>query len=115
MNDLLTVSVDFNESDEFVLAVSRKIKGGGTVIINSLTGRYAGNVYKQLITNPDKNVVTYGDIYNQFLVSTKTDESTVEDWRPCWPPYYDICIEMAIIVWLKDKSQLIYIYKKEEE
>ena len=115
MNDLLTVSVDFSETDESVMIISRQTEDGKINIINTLTGSVAESVYNQLIMNPNKKVITYGDIYNQFLDSTKTDVTTVEDWRPCYPPYYDTCIDMAIIVWLKDKSQLIYIYKKEEE
>lgn len=115
MNDLLTVSMDFSETDESVMTISSQTDGGGINIINTLTGSVAERAYNQLITNPNKKVVTYGDIYNQFLNSTKTDVTTVEDWRPCYPPYYDTRIDMAIIVWMKDKSQLIYIYKKEEE
>lgn len=111
MNDLLTVSVDFSETDEFVMTISRQTEDGEINIINTLTGSVAESVYNQLIISPNKTVITYGDIYNQFLDSTKTDVTTVEDWRPCYPPYYDTCIDMAIIVWLKDKSQLIYIYK----
>lgn len=106
MNDLLTISVDFNEPDEPVMVVSR-----GNNIINTLTGREAMLTYNRLVVNPNKKVVTYGAIYRQFLESTKTDETVVEDWRPCSPPYYDTHIDMAIIVWLKDKSRVIYIYK----
>lgn len=114
MEDLLTVSVviDNDGIDKPVAQVTRTDHDGSIDIIKMLTGKEAIDIYNKL-TN--KNIsyvpVTYGAIYRQFLESTKIDKTVVEDWRPCSPPYYDTHIDMAIIVWLKDKSQVIYIYK----
>lgn len=52
-------------------------------------------------------------IFDEFLEVTKTDPEMIHDYRPCQPPYYDILIPMAIIVWLKNGSRLIYISKEE--
>ncbi len=118
MEDLLTVSVviDNDGIDKPVLQVTRTDHDGSLNIIKMLTGKEAIDIYNKLTNkNVSYALVTYGDIYNQFLESTQTDISKVEDWRPCGPPYYDTHIDMAIIIWLKDGSQLIYIYKKEKE
>lgn len=56
-------------------------------------------------------MLTYGDIYKQFLESTNIDLALVEDYRPCCELFGVPNIADAIIVWLKDKSKLIYIYK----
>lgn len=70
MNDLLTVSVDFSETDKSVMTISRQTEDGEIRIVNALTGSVAESVYNQLIMNSNKKVITYGDIYNQFLDST---------------------------------------------
>lgn len=62
------------------MTISRQTEDGEIRIVNALTGSVAESVYNQLIMNSNKKVVTYGDIYNQFLDSTKTDVTTVEDW-----------------------------------
>ena len=59
--------------------------------------------------------LTHGDIYKEFLKSTKIDRDLVNDWRPCLPEYNVPHIPMAIVIWLKDKSSMIYIYKEDVE
>ena len=57
---------------------------------------------------------TWRYIYDEFLEVTKMDLEVISDFRPCEPPYYNVLIPMAIIVWLKSGSSLIYISKKRE-
>ena len=56
---------------------------------------------------------TWRYIYDEFLEVTKMDLEVISDFRPCEPPYYNVLIPMAIIVWLKSGSSLIYISKGE--
>lgn len=53
--------------------------------------------------------MTYGEIYNKFLKSTKIDQELISDYRPCIPLFAPTGIDNAIIVWLEDGSQIIYI------
>lgn len=54
-------------------------------------------------------MMTYGEIYNKFLKSTKIDRELISDYRPCISLFAPTEIDNAIIVWLKDGSQIIYI------
>lgn len=56
-----------------------------------------------------KKQQTYSDLYNEFLVNTKTDPSIIDNYRPCYPPYYERAIPNAILVWLKDGTKMIYV------
>ena len=110
---MVLVCIDTDGTDIPVLSIARKTKDNSLRIINTITGEEAIQTYCNLIEGPNDNpIVTYGDIYSQFLESTKIDKSIVEDWRPCFPPYYDIVVNMAIVVWLKDGNKLVYRYKK---
>jgi len=59
---------------------------------------------------------TYGDIYNEFC--DKFPTADVLDYRPAVsmhiPELKTRCIPDAIIVWLKDGSEVIYKSNKEE-
>lgn len=58
---------------------------------------------------------TYGDIYNEFC--EKFPNAEVEDYRPADPmfvPQLMRGIQNAIVVWLKDRSRIIYISESEE-
>lgn len=58
---------------------------------------------------------TYGDIYNEFLKKFPT--AKVEDYRPAiemYVPQLSRDIQNAIIIWLKDGSEVIYIAESEE-
>lgn len=46
------------------------------------------------------SIVTWNDIYEEFLSSTGIDREFISDYRP-----------LAILVWLKDGGQLIYMKK----
>lgn len=54
-------------------------------------------------------MMTYSEIYNKFLKSTKIDRDLISDYRPCIPLFAPTEIDNAIIVWLKDGSRIIYI------
>ncbi len=54
-------------------------------------------------------MMTYSEIYNKFLKSTKIDRELISDYRPCISLFAPTEIDNAIIVWLKDGSQIIYI------
>ena len=59
---------------------------------------------------------TYGDIYDEFC--DKFPLAEVEDYRPAVEmhvPQLSKAIPNAIIVWLKDGAQVIYIAESEEE
>lgn len=51
--------------------------------------------------------MTYGDIIKEF--EQKFPNLTYEDVRPCIDFYGVPTINYAIVVWLKDKSKIIYI------
>ena len=54
--------------------------------------------------------MTYNDIYNEFC--KKFPNAEIEDYRPAVPmhlPQLQQGISNAIIVWLKDGSEVIYI------
>ena len=53
--------------------------------------------------------MVYGEIYNEFLKSTKIDLDLISDYRPCVPLFAPAGIDNAIIVWLKDSNRIIYI------
>ena len=53
-------------------------------------------------------MMTYGEIYNKFLKSTKIDRELISDYRPCIPLFAPSEIDNAIIVRLKDGTQIIY-------
>lgn len=53
--------------------------------------------------------ITYEDIYHLFLESTSIPKDMIADCRPCISMYGVPNIPGAIVVWLKDKSTLIYI------
>lgn len=59
---------------------------------------------------------TYGDIYDEFC--DKFPNAEVLDYRPAVsmhiPELKTGCIPYAIIVWLKDGSEVIYKSKEEE-
>lgn len=58
--------------------------------------------------------LTYEDLYREFLACTKVDPEEVNDWRPCTELYGVPYIQCAIIIWLKDKSSLIYMHRRDE-
>lgn len=51
--------------------------------------------------------MTYGDIISEFC--QKFPNAEYEDIRPCCEAYGVPTIKYAIVVWLKDKSKIIYI------
>ena len=55
-------------------------------------------------------MLTYGDIYKQFIADTGMSESLIDDYRPCVEAYDVPTISDAIVVWLKNGSKIIYIY-----
>lgn len=58
--------------------------------------------------------MTYEDIYNEFC--EKFPNANAEDYRPADPmfiPQLKGGIPNAIIVWLKDKSKVVYIAESE--
>lgn len=60
--------------------------------------------------------MTYGEIFEEFC--KKFPNIKIEDYRPAVPihiPQLSKDIPNAIIVWLKDKSKIIYIADKEEK
>ena len=60
--------------------------------------------------------MTYEDIYNEFC--KKFPKAKVEDYRPAFPFYVSELsqpIPYAIVLWLKDRSKIIYKTKGEEE
>lgn len=57
--------------------------------------------------------MTYGDIIKEF--EQKFPEIDYEDCRPCHEMYGVPTINYAIVVWLKDKSKIIYISDKARE
>lgn len=61
--------------------------------------------------NMKNSIVTWNDIYEEFLSSTGIDREFISDYRPCEQPYFGVRIPMAILVWLKDGGQLIYMKK----
>lgn len=56
-----------------------------------------------------------GYIYERFLKDFHIDKNNVKDYRHCNGIYFDYEIPNAIIVWMKDGSKIIYIYKEEME
>ena len=52
--------------------------------------------------------MTYGEIFIEFLSKIKNSEE-IEDYRPCCEDFGVPTIPYAIVVWLKDKSKIIYI------
>ena len=84
---------------------------------------YQGNIWKSVFVNvayqgiylmgKGNEMKTWRYIYDEFLEVTKMDLEVISDFRPCGPPYYNVLIPMAIIVWLKNGSSLIYISKGE--
>lgn len=56
------------------------------------------------------SILTYGDIYKQFIADTGMSESLIDDYRPCVKTYDVPTISDAIVVWLKNGSKIIYIY-----
>lgn len=57
--------------------------------------------------------MTYGDIITEF--AQKFPNLDYEDIRPCNEFYGVPTINYAIVVWLKDKSKIIYISDKARE
>ena len=53
--------------------------------------------------------MTYGEIYDSFVKKTGIDANTIEDYRPCIEMYEVPYIPCAIVIWLKDKTRIIYI------
>lgn len=51
---------------------------------------------------------TWSSIFREFREVTNISEEIISDWRPCQPPYSDVSIPMAVIVWLTNGSQIIY-------
>lgn len=55
--------------------------------------------------------MTYAEVYKEFLSSTKIDKTLISDFRPCCHPYFPIEIDNAILVYLQDKSIIVYVNK----
>lgn len=56
-------------------------------------------------------IITWGDIYNEFVSKCgEKIKNQIDDYRPAVAAYLDIPtdIPMAIIVWLKDGTKIIY-------
>ena len=59
--------------------------------------------------------MTYGDIYNEFC--KKFPNAGADDYRPAMPQYLPWLVKpipCAIVVWLKDGSEVVYIAESEE-
>lgn len=59
----------------------------------------------------DLKEITYGEIYKKFREEAGVPDGVILDYRPCRPPYYNIGIPNAIIVWLKNGGRIIYIHE----
>ena len=65
-----------------------------------------------------RRMKTYGDIYDEFC--NKFPNVEIADYRPAVSTYIPqlvsgTCIPYAILVWLKDGSEVIYISEEEGE
>ena len=58
-------------------------------------------------------LVTNSDLYKSFLARTGIDPKKINDWRPCFPEYGVPYIPMALVIWLNDKTKLIYVHTEE--
>lgn len=64
------------------------------------------------LTKGEAKVMTYGDIFKEFLEETNIMPSHINDWRPAIPPYFETQLAHAIIVWLKNGNEIIFISAK---
>lgn len=95
-----------------------ELENGRVIEVETSKIRFIDNQFVDYVWNDEKekpvgnnSVVTYGDIFKEFLSSTGINQALVSDYRPCGPPYFESNIPMAIIVYLKDDNELIYIKK----
>lgn len=80
---------------------------------------YRKNNFKKTLDNKTLDMynkaevidVTYAEVYKEFLSSTKIDKTLISDFRPCCHPYFPIEIDNAILVYLQDKSIIVYVNK----
>lgn len=60
--------------------------------------------------------MTYEELYNKAIKTLNLDENKIEDWRPASQLFIEQIhrqIPNAIIIWLKDGNQVIFIDKSE--
>jgi len=67
MNDLLTVSVDFSETDKSVMTISRQTEDGEIRIVNTLTGSVAESIYIKLMSEADFQKLLEDCDVNQYI------------------------------------------------
>lgn len=64
-------------------------------------------------------VKTWGDVIKEFendiLPKLREDPDFVIDYRPCGKPYSDVFVPNGLLVYLRDGSQLIYLFKPGED
>ena len=64
-------------------------------------------------------VKTWGDVIKEFendiLPKLREDPNFVIDYRPCCEPYSDAFVPNGLLVYLRDGSQLIYLFKPGED
>lgn len=58
------------------------------------------------------DTMTYGDIFKEFLEETNIMPSHINDWRPAIQPYFETSLAHAIIVWLKNGNEIVFISAK---
>lgn len=57
----------------------------------------------------DINVKTYGDLLDEFKEKYPSLADHIDDYRPCLTPYFEYYIPGAIVVYLKNGGQVLYI------
>lgn len=120
-HDILTVSFYSSIKGESGLCVARNI-GDEISVLKMELGEQADILYHLLTEQTTKATIkeelkmkTYSDIYNEFC--NKFPNAEVLDYRPAVEmhiPQLSRAIPNAIVVWLKDGSEVIYISGSEE-
>lgn len=55
---------------------------------------------------------TWCDIFKEFGKESGMPYDSIEDWRPCQPPFHDLQIDNTIIIWLKNGGKILYTPKR---
>lgn len=60
--------------------------------------------------------MTYGELYDKAIKTLNLDKNIVNDWRPASPLFIDQLISQipnAIIIWLNNGDQVLFIDRSE--